>query len=301
MATVGVQVGGLYVEADIPAGPVPTDGREQDLGARCHLGLPGASVELGDRTQQSPQPAGVIVDSDHADSRQGHRAGTARTDADRAAAAVAVLVAKPEAVPTTPFAFPPWEANPNPLRLGVIVAVGGERPTKINRSLLEHLGRDHLAPPKAGHMLGDGAIWSGDEDTSSGLTPLPCIERIDQVEARPWDLDLRFCPLGGKGIVDQPKTLVVGESGRSGVPVKHHHLRWGWSEREPEGGMPHGRILGGGCDIWGTSVRVQGTLVVSSGFISAGNPVRLCGVSGLSASSQRSLPCADAGPHSSYS
>ena len=256
VATVGVQVGGLHVEADIPAGPVPTDGREQDLGARCHLGLPGASVELGDRTQQSPQPAGVIVDSDHADSRQGHRAGTALTDADRAAAAVAVLVAKPEAVPTTPFAFPPWEANPNPLRLGVIVAVGGERPTKINRSLLEHLGRDHLAPPKAGHMPGDGAIWSGDEDTSSGLTPLPCIERIDQVEARPWDLDLRFCPLGGKGIVDQPKTLVVGESGRSGVPVKHHHLRWGWSEREPEGGMPHGRILGGGCDIWGTSVRV---------------------------------------------
>jgi hypothetical protein len=54
------------------------------------------------------------------------------------------------------------------------------------------------------------------------------------------DLYLSFCPLGGKSIDDQPKTLVVGESGRSGVPVKHHHLRWRWSECEPEGGVPHG-------------------------------------------------------------
>jgi hypothetical protein len=107
----------------------------------------------------------------------------ALTDADRAAAAFALLVAEPEAVPTAPFALPPREADPIPMRLGAVAAVGGECPTKINRGLLEHLGGDLMAPPKAGHLLGDGAVRRGDADTSGGLTPLPCIERIDQVEA----------------------------------------------------------------------------------------------------------------------
>jgi hypothetical protein len=248
-ATVGVQVGGLHVDADIPAGAMPADGGEQDLGARRHPRLPGGRVELGDRTQQPPQPAGVIVDPDHADSRQCHRAGMALTDADRAAAARAMLVADPEAVPTAAFAFPPREADPNSMRLGAVVAVGGKCPTKINRSLLEHLGGDLVAPPETGHLLGDRAVWRGDEDTSSGLTPLPCIERVDQVEPRPRDFDLRFCLLDAKGIGDQPKTLVVAESRRSGVPGEHRLLHRGWSEREPERGVPHGRILSGGYDI----------------------------------------------------
>jgi hypothetical protein len=190
------------------------------------------------------------VDADHADGRQGHRAGTALTDANRAAAALAMLVAEPEAVPTAPLTFPPRKADLPAAVAHLSLSVDRERPAKINRSLLEHLGGDLMAPPKSGHLLGNGAVWRGDEDTSSGLTPLPCIERIDQVESRPRDLDLRFCLLDAKGIGHQSKTLVVGESGRSGVPGEHRHLRWRWSEREPERGVPHGRILGGGYDVW---------------------------------------------------
>src|SRR5919108_1646913 len=161
---------------------MPGDRGEQDLGARRHPRLPGGGVELGDRTQQSPQPAGVIVDADHADGRQGHRAGTALADADRAAAALAMLVAGPEAVPTLPLTFPPWEAE-LPAAVGRLsLSVGGERPTKIYRGLLEHLARDLTPPHKAGHLLGDGAIWRGDEDASSGFTAFPCIEGVDQVE-----------------------------------------------------------------------------------------------------------------------
>jgi len=174
-----MQVRGLDVEADIPAGAVPADRGEQDLGTWRHHRLPGTWGELGDRAEQPPQPAGVVVDANDADGRQGHRAGMVLTDPDRAPAAFALLVAEPEAVPTAPFAFPPREADPNPMRVGVVVAVGGECPTKIYRGLLEYLGGDLMAPSKAGHLLGDGAVWCGDEDTSSGLTPLPCIERID--------------------------------------------------------------------------------------------------------------------------
>jgi hypothetical protein len=39
-----------------------------------------------------------------------------------------------------------------------------------------------MAPPKAGHLLGDGAIWSRDENTPGGLTAFPGIEGIDQVK-----------------------------------------------------------------------------------------------------------------------
>ena len=97
-----------------------------------------------------------------------------------------------------------------------------------------------MPPPKAGHLLGDGAVWSGDEDTPGILTAFPGIEGIDQVKPRPWDLDVGVCSLGGKGIGDQPKTLVVGEPGRPGVSGEHRCLRRGGSEREPEGGVPHG-------------------------------------------------------------
>src|SRR4029450_11230713 len=132
---------------------MPADRGEEDPGARRPPRLPGAGVELGDRTQQSPQPAGVIVDADHADGRQGHRAGTALTDANRAAAALAMLVAEPEAVPTAPLTFPPRKADLPAAVAHLSLSVDRERPAKINRSLLEHLGGDLMAPPKAGHLL----------------------------------------------------------------------------------------------------------------------------------------------------
>jgi hypothetical protein len=60
----GVQVGGLDVEADIPAGAVPADRGEQDLGPRRHHRLPGGGIEVGDRAEQPPQPAGIVLHAD---------------------------------------------------------------------------------------------------------------------------------------------------------------------------------------------------------------------------------------------
>ena len=135
----------------------------------------------------------------------------AHTDTDRAGAALTVLVAESEAVPTVALPLPPREPDPPALAVTALgVSVGHQAPTKIDRSLFEHLSTDLLAPPEAGYSLGDGAARGGDKDSPGALTAFPGIEGVDQVEPRPRDFDLRFCLLGGKGIGDQPKTLVVG-------------------------------------------------------------------------------------------
>src|SRR5512132_729455 len=142
-----MKVGGLHVEADIPAGAVPAHGSEQDLGARRHHRLPSGAVEVGDWAQQPPQSASVIVDTDRSDARQGHRAGMALTDPQSKAVAAATL------------AFPLREADPAALAVIALgLGVGGKRPAKVNCGLLEHLGRDLVAPAKAGYLLGDGAV-----------------------------------------------------------------------------------------------------------------------------------------------
>jgi hypothetical protein len=242
MAAFGVQVGGVDVEADIPAGAVPADRGEQDLGTRRHHRLSSIRIEVGDRAEQPSQPTGLVVDSNSADGRQGHRARMAIPDSDQQSAALASLVAESEAVPTTPLSFPPREPNPPASRMTALgLGVGGQGPTQIDRGLLEHLSGDLLPPSEAGHLLGDAAVGSGDKDTSGGLTALPDVERLDQVEPRPRDLDLRFCSLAGKGIGDQAKALVVGEPGRPGVSGEHRRLRRGGSECEPERRVPHSK------------------------------------------------------------
>jgi hypothetical protein len=159
---------------------------------------------------------------------------------DQELAARSVFVAETEAVSTAALAFPSWKADPSALAVaGLGMAVGRQCPTQVDRCLLEHLSADLMAPSKSGHLLGDRAVWSGDEDTPGALTPLPGIEGVDQVKPRPRDLRLGSCPLGGKGIDDQPKTLVVGEPGRPGVSGKYRRLRGGGSNRVPEGGVPH--------------------------------------------------------------
>ncbi len=165
----------------------------------------------------------------------------ALTDPDHAGAAGAMLVAEPEAVAAAPLAFPSREASAATLPLaGLGVLPGAERSTKIDRGLLEHLRGDLVPPRQARGLLGDGAVRSGDEDTPGGLAALPGVAGVDQVKPRPGDLDLWVCPLGGKGIGDQPKALVVGEPGRPGVSGEHRRLRGGGSKREPERGVPHG-------------------------------------------------------------
>ena len=125
VAAGGMQVGGSYVEADIPTGTVTADRGEQDLATRRHHRLPGVGVEMGDRAKVSPQPTGIVVDADRADGRQGHGAGMALPDPDREGAALAVLVAEPKPSWTAPLAFPPREAGPPALAAAVFgVGVG---------------------------------------------------------------------------------------------------------------------------------------------------------------------------------
>ena len=183
MTAFGVQVGGLDIEADMPAGAVPADRREQDSGARRHYRLPCGWVEVGDRAKQPPQPAGVMVNSDNADCWQGHRAGMTIPNSDRGDASTAVLVAKPETIPTAALALPLREANPPALAVAALgLCVGRQRPTKINRRLLEDLSGDLVPPSKAGYLLGDSAVSCGDEDAPGSLTAFPGIEGVDQVK-----------------------------------------------------------------------------------------------------------------------
>jgi hypothetical protein len=64
-----VEVGSAHVEADIPARAVSIDGSGQDLGTRRDDQLPGVWIDVLDRAQQSPQPAGLVMDAYHADGR----------------------------------------------------------------------------------------------------------------------------------------------------------------------------------------------------------------------------------------
>src|SRR5215218_6446093 len=159
----------------------------------------------------------------------------ALTDPNAIAATLALLVAQPEAVPTAPFAFAPREADPVLPLAGFGLGVGGKCPTEVDRGLLEHLRGDLTPPPQARDLLGDGAAWGDDKQPASLLGLLPSVERLEQVESRPRHPDLRVCALGGKGIGDQLKALVVGESGRPGVPGEDRRLRGGNGKGESEG------------------------------------------------------------------
>jgi hypothetical protein len=90
--------------------------------------------------------------------------------------------------------------------------------SKVNCSLFEHLRGDFASPYKANGPLGDDSVLSDHEDTAGGLTPLPGVEGIDEVETGPRHGDCRIALPGSQRIGDEPKTLVVGEPGRSGMP-----------------------------------------------------------------------------------
>src|SRR5215218_20327 len=134
----------------------------------------------------------------------------ALTDPNVIAAALALLVAQSEAVPTPSLAFAPREADPVLPTSGFGLGVGRECPTEVDRGLLEHLRGDLMPPRQARDLLGDGAVRGGDEHAPGGLAALPAVVGIDQVESRPRYPDLWVGALGGKGVGDQLKALVVG-------------------------------------------------------------------------------------------
>jgi hypothetical protein len=158
------------------------------------------------------------------------------TDPNARRSTVARLVAEPEAVAAAPLAFAPREPDPAAVAHGGLgLGMGGECPTKVDRGLLEHLRGDRVPPPQARHLLDDGAVRGNDKQPASLLGLLPSIERLDQVESGPRYPDLRVYPLDGKGVGDQPKALVVGESRRPSMAGERRRLRGGRSKGKPEG------------------------------------------------------------------
>lgn len=96
--------------------------------------------------------------------------------------APASLVTQPEAVPATPLTFAPRKPHPATRAFGF--GVGGECTTKVDCSLLKYLRGDLLPPTQARHLLDGSAVPGNDKHSASLLGLLPCVERVDQVEAR---------------------------------------------------------------------------------------------------------------------
>jgi hypothetical protein len=99
MVQVGVQLGGFDVQGDPPAPGVVGDRGKEDL--RPILG------------QHAPQPAGVVMHTDLADTGQSDRPRpVVIADADGRRAALGVLVAQPKRRHSTGFLLEAWKPNP---------------------------------------------------------------------------------------------------------------------------------------------------------------------------------------------
>jgi hypothetical protein len=183
MTAVGVEVRSVDVEADIPADAMPANCGEQDSRPGRDDWLAAVRVDLTDGAKQSSQTACVIVDSDRADGRQGHRAGVAFADPDAEATSPALSIAQPEAIAAASLTLESREAGLATFALAVLrLGVGGKGPTEVDGSLLEHLCGDLLLPGQACHVLGDRPVARDDEDAPGFLRPLPGIECVDEVE-----------------------------------------------------------------------------------------------------------------------
>jgi hypothetical protein len=112
VAALWMKVGGPDIEADVPAGAVTAAGDEQNPGQRRDLPQASVGVDLLDRVEEPPKPAGVVVHADRADLRQGDTAGMSLADPDHRGAAPVLLVAEPEAVAAAALALASGEANP---------------------------------------------------------------------------------------------------------------------------------------------------------------------------------------------
>jgi len=96
--------------------------------------------------------------------------------------------------------------------------------SKINSGFLEHLRGDFASPRKSNGPLGDDSVLSDDEDAAGGSTPFPGIEGIDEVETGPQHRYWRIAFPRSQRVGDESKTLVVGKSGRSGMPGEQCNL-----------------------------------------------------------------------------
>jgi hypothetical protein len=111
---------------------------EQDPGAGRTGRLSCSRVDLLDGPEQSPEPAGVVVDPNLADRRQGHRARMADSNPETVPTP-ALLVSQPEAVATAALLLSPREPDPSPAPASLGVGVGSKCAAEIHSGLLEHL------------------------------------------------------------------------------------------------------------------------------------------------------------------
>ena len=245
-----MEVRRLDVEADVPASAMPTTGREQDPGPWRHHELPGARIVLRDGTEQPPQPTSVVMYTNRADPRQGHRARMAFPDPDRPGAAAARLIAEPEALAAATFALAPREADPSSLDIGdPTLFVGRQGTTKVDSGFLKDLCRYLVSPYQAGNLLGDDSVRSDDEAASSRLASLPGIKCVDQIEPGPWQGYRWVADPFLERVGDQSQALVVRKAGGARMTSQHPHLSGCRVQREPECGMPHDkRNVHGGRD-----------------------------------------------------
>jgi hypothetical protein len=161
-------------------------------------------------------------------------------DPDMTASASANPVAHAEAVAAVTLSLRPWEATATFLgRAARRLPIRRQRTSEINSGLFEYLCGNLASPCEANGHMGDDSVLSDHEDTAGGLTPLPGVEGIDEVETGPRHGYCWIVLPQSQRVGDESKTLVVGEPRRSGVPGELSNLLRRGIKRESEGRMAH--------------------------------------------------------------
>ncbi len=175
----GVQISRLDVQRDPPPAIYPGDGRVQD---------PSPTVR-----DHPAHLASVVTHLDGPDPRQGHRTWPVFPDPDRGTLARLGLQHPASHAERAALGLLPLEPRV-PDRCARTFTATGVGPglqglAEVDNGFLKDL-RGHFRPPRQSGHLDVGVPGAVDDDPASGcLGPLPRIERVDQVEPRPWHRD----------------------------------------------------------------------------------------------------------------
>jgi len=230
---------GVSGETDVPPVCMTDDGCEHDPGSRFGELPSSGDVKVSRRTKH-PTQAASIMHSNDPDVRQGHRTGITVADSNLAVAILAEPVAKSEAVSATSLFLWLREADATPIPfVNLPIAVGGKSAAEVDSSLLEDLRR-HLVPPsEPSHLLRGRPVTSNDKDSAGCFTSLPCVEAIDEIEARPRYVHRGITLMLSTCVGEQPETLIIGEARCARVPRQQLSLRWREVQSEPKCRIAH--------------------------------------------------------------
>lgn len=109
MAVYRMEVGGTDVERHVPAGASPHDGGERDPGASSDLLFSRDGIDLRSGSEQSPKPAGIVMDPDPPNRGQCHRPRMSLPDTNQLSA---WLTSIPEAETVAAATFTLAPGNP---------------------------------------------------------------------------------------------------------------------------------------------------------------------------------------------